>query len=277
MQPKQVVGIRFQEAGRVHIFDPGILRLSVTDEVIVETSRGVEMGMVVYGPRELLPQEASQPIHRVIRKATRKDRERLDENEEEEKRAFRICSEKIKEHRLSMNLVSVEYLFDRSKYIFYFTAESRVDFRELVRDLASVLHNRVELWQIGARDETKVFGGLGVCGRALCCTTFLKEFNPVTIKMAKEQSLALNPLKISGVCGRLMCCLRYEYDTYREARSHLPKEGTYVITPQGRGKVIELNALKETVLIELDNQALVECTPQEVKGERKNNSDSTED
>ncbi len=276
MQPKQVVGIRFQEAGRVHIFDPGILRLSVGDEVIVETSRGVEMGAVIYGPRELLPQEASQPIHRVIRKATRKDRERLEENKEEEKRVLRVCSEKIKEHLLSMNLVSVEYLFDRSKYIFYFTAESRVDFRELVRDLASVLHNRVELWQIGARDETKVFGGLGICGRALCCTTFLKEFNPVTIKMAKEQSLALNPLKISGVCGRLMCCLRYEYETYREARSHLPKEGSSVITPQGRGRVVEVNALKETVLIELENQALIECTPPEIRGEGKDKIGSGE-
>jgi cell fate regulator YaaT (PSP1 superfamily) len=207
----------------------------------------------------------------VLRKATRKDIERMEENREEEKKAFRICEEKIKSHNLPMNLVSVEYLFDRSKFVFYFTSETRVDFRDLVKDLASVLHARVELWQIGARDETKVFGGLGICGRPLCCATFLKEFSPVTIKMAKEQSLALNPLKISGVCGRLMCCLRYEYETYREARSRMPKEGTMVETPQGRGRVMELNALKETLLVQLDNQVVVEFPLEEIAWEGKNN------
>jgi len=264
LQPKTVVGVRFREGGRVYTFDPGILHISTGDHVIVQTSRGVEIGVVAYGPREVQPHELTQPVNRVIRKATRKDIERLEENRHEEQRAFQLCQEKIKEHNLPMNLVSVEYLFDRSKYIFYFTAETRVDFRELVKDLASVLRNRVELWQIGARDETKVFGGLGICGRPLCCTTFLKEFSPVTIKMAKEQSLALNPLKISGVCGRLMCCLRYEYETYKEARARMPREGSFVETPQGRGKVVEVNALKETILVELENQVLVEFVMEEI-------------
>jgi cell fate regulator YaaT (PSP1 superfamily) len=269
LQPKVVVGVRFREGGRIYTFDPGILHIAPGDYVIVQTSRGLEIGIVAYGPREVQPHELNQPLNRVLRKATRKDIERMEENREEEKKAFQICEEKIKEHRLPMNLVSVEYLFDRSKFVFYFTAETRVDFRELVKDLASVLHNRVELWQIGARDETKVFGGLGICGRPLCCATFLKEFSPVTIKMAKEQSLALNPLKISGVCGRLMCCLRYEYETYKEARSRMPKEGTIVDTPRGPGKVLEINALKETLLVQLENEAVVEFLLEEVRWERK--------
>ncbi|MCR4428542.1 MAG: stage 0 sporulation family protein [Caldiserica bacterium] len=271
MQPKIVVGVRFREGGRIYTFDPGILHIGPGDYVIVQTSRGLEIGIVAYGPREIQPHELTQPLNRVLRKATRKDIERMEENREEEKKAFRICEEKIKSHNLPMNLVSVEYLFDRSKFVFYFTSETRVDFRDLVKDLASVLHARVELWQIGARDETKVFGGLGICGRPLCCATFLKEFSPVTIKMAKEQSLALNPLKISGVCGRLMCCLRYEYETYREARSRMPKEGTMVETPQGRGRVMELNALKETLLVQLDNQVVVEFPLEEIAWEGKNN------
>jgi cell fate regulator YaaT (PSP1 superfamily) len=269
LQPKIVVGVRFREGGRIYTFDPGILHIAPGDYVIVQTSRGLEIGIVAYGPREVQPHELTQPVNRVLRKATRKDIERMEENREEEKKAFRICEEKIKEHNLPMNLVSVEYLFDRSKFVFYFTAETRVDFRELVKDLASVLHNRVELWQIGARDETKVFGGLGICGRPLCCATFLKEFSPVTIKMAKEQSLALNPLKISGVCGRLMCCLKYEYETYREARSRMPREGTLVETPKGKGKVVELNALKETLLVQLENQVVVEFPLEEVSWEGK--------
>ncbi len=269
MQPKVVVGVRFREGGRIYIFDPGILHIAPGDYVIVQTSRGLEIGTVAYGPREIQPHELTQPLNRVLRKATRKDIERMEENREEEKKAYRICEEKIKEHNLPMNLVSVEYLFDRSKFVFYFTAETRVDFRELVKDLASVLHNRVELWQIGARDETKVFGGLGICGRPLCCATFLKEFSPVTIKMAKEQSLALNPLKISGVCGRLMCCLRYEYETYKEARSRMPKEGAIVETPKGTGRVVELNALKETLLVQLENQVVVEFLLEEISWERK--------
>jgi cell fate regulator YaaT (PSP1 superfamily) len=268
---KQVVGIRIGEAGRTQLFDPGILSLQVGEEVIVETSRGIEMGVIVGGLRDLAEQESGQTIQRVIRKGTPMDHERLLENREEEKRALHLCQERIRKHKLVMNLVSVEFLYDRSKFIFYFTAENRVDFRELVRDLASCLHNRVELWQIGARDETKVYGGLGICGRSLCCATFLKEFSPVTIKMAKEQSLALNPLKISGVCGRLMCCLRYEYETYREARARLPHEGTTVRTPQGIGRVVEVNALKETILVELENQALVEFEAEKVQSgaERK--------
>lgn len=270
MQPKVVVGVRFREGGRIYTFDPGILHIGPGDYVIVQTSRGLEIGIVAYGPREIQPHELTQPLNRVLRKATRKDIERMEENREEEKKAFRVCEEKIKSHNLPMNLVSVEYLFDRSKFVFYFTAETRVDFRDLVKDLASVLHARVELWQIGARDETKVFGGLGICGRPLCCATFLKEFSPVTIKMAKEQSLALNPLKISGVCGRLMCCLRYEYETYREARSRMPKEGTMVETPKGSGRVIELNALKETLLCQLENQVVVEFPLEEITWEGRN-------
>jgi len=269
LSTKMVIEIRFREGGRAYIFDPGILQIVPGDYVIVQTPRGIEIGQVILGPRETQPVEEDQTITRVIRKATPKDIQRLEENLEEEKKAFKLCQEKIQHRKLPMNLVSVEYLFDRSKYVFYFTAENRVDFRELVRDLASLLHCRVELWQIGARDETKVFGGSGICGRPLCCTTFLKEFNPVTIKMAKEQSLSLNPLKISGVCGRLMCCLRFEYDTYKEARGKLPQEGTIVQTEKGPGKVVSVNALKETVLVELPNQVLMELPSDQIKWEKR--------
>ncbi|MCX5970853.1 MAG: regulatory iron-sulfur-containing complex subunit RicT [Coprothermobacterota bacterium] len=271
----KIVGVKIQEMSHVQYFDAGLLELMLRDEVIVETGRGIEMGTVTGSPHEPLPpgdaaSSGGAKLPRVTRLATERDKERQAENREDEQRAYHVAKEKVQEHNLPMNLVSAEYLFDRSKYIFYFTADNRVDFRDLVRDLASTLHCRVELWQIGARDETKFYGGLGICGRTLCCNTFLKEFAPVTIKMAKDQSLALNPLKISGICGRLMCCLRYEHDTYREARSRLPREGTTVMTVKGKGRVIELNALKESVTVVLESDARVECLADEVwlPGER---------
>jgi cell fate regulator YaaT (PSP1 superfamily) len=265
-----IIGVKIQDIGRIQYFDAGLLNLTLGDEVIVETGRGIEMGMVTSGPQEPLSLEELEKLTRIIRMATEKDRERLLKNQEEAQRAYHVAKEKMQEHDLPMSLVSAEYIFDRSKYIFYFTAENRVDFRDLVRDLASTLHCRVELWQIGARDETKFYGGLGICGRTLCCNSFLKDFAPVTIKMAKDQSLALNPLKISGICGRLMCCLRFEHETYREARARLPREGASVMTPQGKGRVIELNALKETVTVELENEARLECLADQVwlPGER---------
>ncbi|MCX5975956.1 MAG: regulatory iron-sulfur-containing complex subunit RicT [Coprothermobacterota bacterium] len=271
----KIVSVKIQEMSQVQYFDAGLLDLMLGDEVIVETGRGIEMGAIAGSPREPLPpgdaaSAGGASLPRVTRLATERDKERQEENREDEQRAYHVAKEKIQEHNLPMNLVSVEYLFDRSKYIIYFTADNRVDFRDLVRDLASTLHCRVELWQIGARDETKFYGGLGICGRTLCCNTFLKEFAPVTIKMAKDQSLALNPLKISGICGRLMCCLRYEHETYREARSRLPREGTTVMTMKGKGRVSELNALKESVTVVLESDARVECLADEVwlPGER---------
>lgn len=266
----KIVGVKIQEMSHVQYFDAGLLELMPGDEVIVETGRGIEMGTITGSPHEPLPPGDAEKLPRVTRLATERDKERQAENREDEQRAYHVAKEKVQEHNLPMNLVSAEYLFDRSKYIIYFTADNRVDFRDLVRDLASTLHCRVELWQIGARDETKFYGGLGICGRTLCCNTFLKEFAPVTIKMAKDQSLALNPLKISGICGRLMCCLRYEHDTYREARSRLPREGTTVMTMKGKGRVSELNALKESVTVVLESDARVECLADEVwlPGER---------
>ncbi|MEI6509560.1 MAG: regulatory iron-sulfur-containing complex subunit RicT [bacterium] len=271
----KIVGVKVQEMSHLQYFDAGLLELMPGDEVIVETGRGIELGTITGAPHEPLPpgevdSSGGSKLPRVTRLATDKDKERQLENREDEQRAYHVAKEKVQEHHLPMSLVSAEYLFDRSKYIFYFTADNRVDFRDLVRDLASTLHCRVELWQIGARDETKFYGGLGICGRTLCCNTFLKEFAPVTIKMAKDQGLALNPLKISGICGRLMCCLRYEHDTYREARSRLPREGTTVMTVKGKGRVIELNALKESVTVVLESDARVECLAEEVwlPGER---------
>jgi len=264
----EVVGVRFKKAGKIYFFDPGELELHTGDRVIVETARGLEYGEIVVGPKQVPEAELVAPVKKVLRLATSKDEQKVDENTLKEKEAFKHCLNKIEEHALPMKLVDVEYSFDVSKITFYFTAEGRVDFRELVKDLASIFRTRIELRQIGVRDEAKLLGGIGCCGRMLCCTSFLGDFDPVSIRMAKDQNLSLNPSKISGICGRLMCCLRYENDTYEGAKSNFPHCGEAVVTPNGKGKVIGHNILKETVLVELaDKQTgcypLAEVAPEQ--------------
>ena len=250
------IGVRFRTAGKIYFFSPGGLELKAGDKVIVETARGVEFGSVVTGIKEVPDDQISQPLKPVIRIATQDDVRREAKNREKEKEAFKICQEKIRKHGLEMKLIDAEYTFDNNKVLFYFTADGRIDFRELVKDLASVFRTRIELRQIGVRDETKIRGGIGICGRPLCCHTYLTEFAPVSIKMAKEQNLSLNPTKISGVCGRLMCCLTNEEETYEELNSHLPSIGDYVTTPEKlKGEVQSVNVLRQTVkvIVSLDN------------------------
>ncbi|MBO8169901.1 MAG: stage 0 sporulation family protein [Thermoanaerobacteraceae bacterium] len=247
----KVVGVRFKKAGKIYYFDPDGNELEVGDKVIVETSRGIEYGEVVVAPKAVDEEEIVTPLKKVIRKATKEDEKKVKENEQKEKEAFNICLKKIEEHGLPMKLVDVEYTFDVSKIIFYFTADGRVDFRELVRDLASIFRTRIELRQIGVRDEAKMIGGISTCGRVLCCKSFLGDFDPVSIRMAKEQNLSLNPNKISGICGRLMCCLRYENENYKQLKPLFPDNGATVLTPKGEGKVVNANILKETVLVQL--------------------------
>lgn len=252
----KVIGVRFRTAGKIYFFSPGGLELKAGDKVIVETARGVEFGSVVTGIKEVPDDQISQPLKPVIRIATQDDVRREAKNREKEKEAFKICQEKIRKHGLEMKLIDAEYTFDNNKVLFYFTADGRIDFRELVKDLASVFRTRIELRQIGVRDETKIRGGIGICGRPLCCHTYLTEFAPVSIKMAKEQNLSLNPTKISGVCGRLMCCLTNEEETYEELNSHLPSNGDHVTTPEGlRGDVQSVNVLRQLVkvVVTLDN------------------------
>ena len=252
----KVIGVRFRTAGKIYFFSPGGLELKAGDKVIVETARGVEFGSVVTGIKEVPDDQISQPLKPVIRIATQDDVRREAKNREKEKEAFKICQEKIRKHGLEMKLIDAEYTFDNNKVLFYFTADGRIDFRELVKDLASVFRTRIELRQIGVRDETKIRGGIGICGRPLCCHTYLTEFAPVSIKMAKEQNLSLNPTKISGVCGRLMCCLTNEEETYEELNSHLPSIGDYVTTPEKlKGEVQSVNVLRQTVkiVVSLDN------------------------
>ena len=252
----KVIGVRFRKAGKIYFFSPGGLELKAGDKVIVETARGVEFGSVVTGIKEVPDDQISQPLKPVIRIATQDDVRREAKNREKEKEAFKICQEKIRKHGLEMKLIDAEYTFDNNKVLFYFTADGRIDFRELVKDLASVFRTRIELRQIGVRDETKIRGGIGICGRPLCCHTYLTEFAPVSIKMAKEQNLSLNPTKISGVCGRLMCCLTNEEETYEELNSHLPSIGDYVTTPEKlKGEVQSVNVLRQTVkvIVSLDN------------------------
>ena len=252
----KVIGVRFRTAGKIYFFSPGGLELKAGDKVIVETARGVEFGSVVTGIKEVPDDQISQPLKPVIRIATQDDVRREAKNREKEKDAFKICQEKIRKHGLEMKLIDAEYTFDNNKLLFYFTADGRIDFRELVKDLASVFRTRIELRQIGVRDETKIRGGIGICGRPLCCHTYLTEFAPVSIKMAKEQNLSLNPTKISGVCGRLMCCLTNEEETYEELNSHLPSIGDYVTTPEKlKGEVQSVNVLRQTVkvIVSLDN------------------------
>lgn len=249
----KVVGIRFKKAGKIYYFDPVNIDVNKGDSVIVETARGIEFGECVTGPKEIGEEEIVSPLKTVIRKATEEDVLRHNENQEKEKDAFNICLDKIQQHKLIMKLIDVEYTFDNNKVIFYFTADGRVDFRELVKDLATVFRTRIELRQIGVRDESKMVGGLGPCGRPLCCSSFLGDFAPVSIKMAKEQNLSLNPTKISGICGRLMCCLNYEQDTYEDIRKRLPKAGSIVETPYGRGEVFSNSVVKELVKVKVRN------------------------
>ncbi len=246
-----VIGVRFQNAGKLYFFDPGPYWPTPGDFVIVETTRGIEFGEVVTGVRELNDEQLSSPLKQVVRIASAQDVQHAEENKLHEKEAYAICQKKIGEHKLDMKLVSVEYTFDNSKILFYFTANGRVDFRSLVKDLAAVFKTRIELRQIGVRDEAKMLGGLGPCGRPICCGAFLGDFQPVSIKMAKEQNLSLNPTKISGVCGRLMCCLKYEQDNYEQTRRRMPKVGKEVSTPDGPGVVWDLNIIKESVRVRI--------------------------
>lgn len=246
----KVIGVRFRNAGKIYYFSPGGLDIKSGDYVIVETARGIEYGYVVLGCREVEDSKVIQPLKSVIRMATPEDAQVEAVNKRKEKDAFRICLEKIKKHHLEMKLIDVEYTFDNNKVLFYFTADGRIDFRELVKDLAAVFKTRIELRQVGVRDETKIVGGVGICGRALCCHSYLSEFIPVSIKMAKEQNLSLNPTKISGVCGRLMCCLKNEEETYEYLNSKLPNVGDYVTTDDGlKGEVHSVNVLRQQVKV----------------------------
>ena len=246
------IGVRFKNAGKVYYFDPGEHAMEKGSQVVVETARGVECGEVVIPNKEVAEETIIKPLKPVLRPATQEDIRRSKENAEKEKRAFKLCQEKIAAHKLDMKLVDVEYTFDNSKILFYFTADGRVDFRELVKDLASVFRTRIELRQIGVRDEAKMLGGLGICGRPFCCSQFLGDFQPVSIKMAKEQGLSLNPTKISGCCGRLMCCLKYEQDTYEELLRSTPKVGAIVTSKEGKGTVLEANLLTGAIKVRLD-------------------------
>ena len=249
----EVIGVRFKEVGKVYYFDPDNHKLHIGDTVIVETARGIECGKIAMENKEVNDEEIVHPLKKLIRKATKEDFKRLEENRRKEKEALKICEKKVAEHGLEMKLVDVEYTFDNSKILFYFTADGRVDFRALVKDLASVFRTRIELRQIGVRDESKMLGGLGVSGRPFCCSSFLGEFHPVSIKMAKEQGLSLSPTKISGTCGRLMCCLKYEQEAYTDLLKRTPKIGAIVKTPLGRGLVVETNLLTQTLKVKMDN------------------------
>ncbi|MEH7354728.1 stage 0 sporulation family protein [Neobacillus drentensis] len=252
-----VIGVRFKKAGKIYYFDPGDLSIEKDDFVIVETVRGVEYGRAVIARKQVEEHDVVLPLKKVVRIADQKDRMIVEENKQEAQEAYEVCNEKVNEHQLDMKLVDVEYTFDRNKVIFYFTADGRVDFRELVKDLAAIFRTRIELRQIGVRDEAKMLGGIGPCGRMLCCSTFLGDFDPVSIKMAKDQNLSLNPTKISGLCGRLMCCLKYENDEYESAKEALPDLGEIIETPQGTGKVVGLNILERVLQVELKEQERV--------------------
>lgn len=247
----KVIGVRFKKVGKIYYFLPGSIAFKQGDFAIVETAKGQEYGEVVLADKEVDENELVAPLKKVIRRANSKDEKKIQENKDKEKSAFETCLKKIEKHGLEMKLVDVEYTFDNSKIVFYFTADGRVDFRELVKDLASVFKTRIELRQIGVRDEAKMLGGLGPCGRACCCSYFLGDFNPVSIKMAKEQNLSLSPTKISGLCGRLMCCLNYEHEHYKDTRSRMPRPGCIVDTPRGNGVVIDNNAITEKVRVKI--------------------------
>ena len=266
----KVIGVRFRNAGKIYYFSPGNMEIKTGDHVIVETARGIEYGYVVLGSRDVEEGKVIQPLKSVIRMATKDDKNKEQLNRKKEKDAFKICQEKIRKHNLEMKLIDVEYTFDNNKILFYFTADGRIDFRELVKDLASVFKTRIELRQVGVRDETKIVGGVGICGRALCCHSYLTEFIPVSIKMAKEQNLSLNPTKISGVCGRLMCCLKNEEETYEYLNSKLPGIGDYVTTDDGlRGEVQSVNVLRQLVkvivVVEKDEKEIREYKVEQLK------------
>ena len=266
----RIIGVRFRPAGKIYYFAPGKFHIKKGQQVIVETARGIEFGHVVMGPKEVEEDQITQPLKSVIRLANNEDRKIEERNREKEKEAFEICLEKIRKHNLDMKLINAEYTFDNNKVLFYFTADGRIDFRELVKDLAAVFRTRIELRQIGVRDETKLRGGIGICGRELCCHTYLSEFAPVSIKMAKEQNLSLNPTKISGVCGRLMCCLTNEQETYEKLNSRLPSTGDTVTTPEGlRGEVQSLSVLRQlvkvVVTLENDEKEIREYKASELK------------
>ena len=275
----KIVGVRFRKAGKIYYFDPAGMEIETGTHVIVETARGIEFGTVMIPPREMEEDGVVQPLKPVIRIATEADEITEQKNKEKEKEAFQICLEKIAKHKLEMKLVEAEYTFDNNKLLFYFTADGRIDFRELVKDLASVFRTRIELRQIGVRDETKILGGIGICGRPLCCSTYLSEFIPVSIKMAKEQNLSLNPTKISGVCGRLMCCLKNEEETYEYLNSRLPNVGDYVTTIEGlKGEVQSVSVLRQLVkvIVEVnDEKELREYKVDELKFRPKRRRDNT--
>ena len=269
----KVIGVRFRRAGKIYFFDPVDFQVKRGDHVIVETARGVEYGTVVSSPREVEEEKVIQPLKQVLRVASEKDDQQEKLNKEKEKEAYRVCLEKIRKHNLEMKLIDAEYTFDNNKVLFYFTADGRIDFRELVKDLASVFKTRIELRQIGVRDETKILGGIGSCGRPLCCHTHLSEFIPVSIKMAKEQNLSLNPTKISGVCGRLMCCLKHEEETYEELNKQLPNVGDIVNCPEGvKGEVQSVNVLRQLVKVvveENDEKEIREYPAAQIRFKRK--------
>jgi cell fate regulator YaaT (PSP1 superfamily) len=267
-----VVGIRFKKAGKIYYFDPGQLVIAAGEHVIVETARGLEYGEVVIGQRQVKDEDIVAPLKPVHRKATTLDQEKVKENEAREEEAFRVCEQKIHAHNLPMKLVDVEYTFDVNKIIFYFTAEGRIDFRDLVKDLAAVFRTRIELRQIGVRDEAKMVGGIGCCGRPLCCATFLGDFEPVSIRMAKDQNLSLNPTKISGICGRLMCCLKYENDCYGSCckKVAVPVVGREAVTVEGEGKIIAVNSAKKTASVKLADDGVLEIPWEEVVEKEEN-------
>ncbi|MFD1039902.1 stage 0 sporulation family protein [Virgibacillus byunsanensis] len=261
----EVIGVRFKKAGKIYYFDPDQHDISLDSYVIVETVRGIEFGKVVLTNKQVDEEDVVLPLKKVLRIANEKDKLSVVENKEHAEKAFKACTDKIVEHNLDMNLVEVEYTFDRNKIIFYFTADGRVDFRNLVKDLAAMFKTRIELRQIGVRDEAKMLGGIGPCGRMLCCSTFLGDFEPVSIKMAKDQNLSLNPAKISGLCGRLMCCLKYENDDYESGKRELPDLGERVKTPYGKGKVVGLNILERVIQIEIpEKERVIEYTLDEL-------------
>ena len=273
----EVIGVRFKKAGKIYYFDPVGVIIDKDEYVIVETIRGVEFGKVVVANKQVDEEDVVLPLKKMVRIATDKDKLLIAENQENATEAYQECDAKIKEHDLDMNLVDVEYTFDRNKVIFYFTADGRVDFRDLVKDLASVFKTRIELRQIGVRDEAKLLGGIGPCGRMLCCSTFLGDFEPVSIKMAKDQNLSLNPAKISGLCGRLMCCLKYENDEYETAKKQLPDLGKSITTPYGRGKVVGLNILERMIQIEIpEKERVIEYTLDELIDEGVIHTEATE-
>ena len=265
----KIVGVRFKNAGKIYYFDPVELEVEKSIDVVVETARGLEYGTVVVGPKEIDESELVSPLKPIIRIATDEDRQVYLENKEKAKETFELCQQKIKEHDLNMFLIDCEYTFDRNKLIFYFTAEGRIDFRELVKDLASIFKTRIELRQIGVRDEAKSIGGLGTCGRKLCCSSWLGDFQPVSIKMAKDQSLSLNPTKISGVCGRLLCCINYEYSQYEEALKDFPAVNQMVKTEIGEGKVVSISPLNNFLYVDVKDKGISRFDIKDIKFNKK--------